>query len=161
MQHVYKATFSSLALIAGTFFWSSPGRTQDFCYLIDNEGRTIDLEHLCDGNDGTATQPGAQAVEAPAEATADESTPPRVRSFTIIGPVVDPDAPAPEPTELAPPGEDASPSQEAEPSQDSSPADSSPESTPAEDASPSQEAEPSQDISPADNSPESIPADVF
>lgn len=96
MPHISIATVSSLALIAGISFWPDPGKAQSLCYLVDSEGRTFNLEHMCAVSD-PSPGPASQAQEQPANPTAEtepvENTAPAVRRIRIIGPVIDPDAP--------------------------------------------------------------------
>lgn len=121
MQPISIATVSSLAFIAGISFWSAPGRAQGLCYLVDDNGRTINLEHMCDASNETPrppSQPQSQVDGEPTAAESAEETAPAVRRFRIIGTPVEPDAATEETTE---PADEAALEEAGETSDDSAP----------------------------------------
>ncbi|MGB3135447.1 MAG: hypothetical protein WBG38_18715 [Nodosilinea sp.] len=80
----------SFGLAASVLLWSSASRAQDYCYLIDSDGRTIDLDALCESDNaptpGQFPQGAAEGAADIGESEAETQSSPGVRSYTITGP---------------------------------------------------------------------------
>lgn len=101
--------------MVGALLWPSVGLAQGFCYLIDAEGRVVNLDDLCLSDDQPEALPAPDASDASAEPQ-DSSSTSETRSYTITSPAAvpgsnaapaqpspDPDAPdSPEPAAESP-----------------------------------------------------------
>ncbi|MBE9138892.1 hypothetical protein IQ254_17120 [Nodosilinea sp. LEGE 07088] len=85
---------SGLGLLAGALLWPSPTLAQGFCYMVNAEGEVVNLDALCesDSSPPPAAPPAADPEVGEALVETQESETPRVRSYTIIGPVVGPES---------------------------------------------------------------------
>ncbi|MEA5448674.1 hypothetical protein VB780_08865 [Leptolyngbya sp. CCNP1308] len=115
-----------LGLIAGALMWPSVSQAQGFCYLINAEGRVVNLDDLCLSDDESETLPAPNASDASTEPQ-DSSSTSETRNYTITSPAAVPgssatpaqpnadpaDPDSPEPTEEFPeePSSEATPAE--------------------------------------------------
>ncbi|WP_346291422.1 hypothetical protein [Sphaerothrix gracilis] len=86
MKQSFWIGLSSVCAIAAITAGASPGRSENVCYMVDANGREINLNQLCQRGDTSALRQPSLETEATNESAADstEAPEPTVRRYTII-----------------------------------------------------------------------------